>query len=230
MSLDELLALYEYFGYTGVFAISFVIGILFFLPIPYFPVPLIASLNENLNPHLISFSGCMGAVSSKMIIFYLSYSGRNFIANKSKGKIMSLQVFLSKYGWIGAFIAAATPISGNLIYITLGLSKYRPWKFATALFAGELLYNEVIVWAGIFIGRPAIERIISYAIETASLQTIILWVLFSFASIVIALYLLIRVDWNKTIGKWFPWTTSTALNDGDDKSKKEDTQDTHRES
>jgi hypothetical protein len=36
------------------------------------------------------------------------------------------------------------------------------------------------------------------------LQTIILWVLFSFASIVIALYLLIRVDWNKTIGKWFP--------------------------
>jgi hypothetical protein len=36
------------------------------------------------------------------------------------------------------------------------------------------------------------------------LQTFILWVLFSFASIVIALYLLIRVDWNKIIGKWFP--------------------------
>jgi hypothetical protein len=31
-------------------------------------------------------------------------------------------------------------------------------------------------------------------------------------------------------GKWFPWTTSTALKDGDDKSKKEDKQDTHRES
>ncbi|HZA70846.1 MAG TPA: VTT domain-containing protein [Nitrososphaeraceae archaeon] len=220
MTLDELLALYEYFGYTGVFLISFVIGILFFLPIPYFPVPLIASFNENLNPHLISFSGCVGAVLSKMIIFYLSYSGRNFIANKSKGKISSLQVLLSKYGWIGAFVAAATPISGSLIYITLGLSKYKPWKFATAIFAGELLYNEVIVWIGIFIGRPAIERTISQAIEAASLQSVILWLIFSFASIVIALYLMIKVDWNKTIGKWFPWTAGTALKDNESKNKK----------
>jgi membrane protein DedA with SNARE-associated domain len=218
--LEELLSLYEYFGYTGVFVISFLIGILFFLPIPYFPVPLIASLNENLNPHLISISGCMGAVSSKMIIFYLSYSGRNFVANKSKGKIMSLQIFLNKYGWIGAFFAAATPITGNLIYITLGLSKYRPWKFATALFAGELLYNEVVDWAGIFIGRPSIERIISHAIETTSLQTAILWVIFSFATIVIVLFLLIRVDWGKIIGKWFPRTTGNALKDSGDNNKK----------
>ena len=220
MVLEELLALYDYFGYTGVFVISFIIGILFFLPIPYFPVPLIASLNENLNPHIISFSGCLGAVSSKMIIFYLSYSGRNFIANKSRGKMVSLQVFLNKYGWIGAFFAAATPISGNLIYITLGLSKYKPWKFATALFAGELLYNEVIVWAGIFIGRPSIERIISHAIETTSLQTTIFWVIFSLATIMVAIYLLIRVDWVKTIGKWFPWTTGNALNDSGDNNKK----------
>src|SRR5215211_2896150 len=94
-----------------------------------------------------------------MIIFYLSYSGQNFIANKPKEKISSLQVFLMKYGWIGAFVAAVTPISGSLIYITLGLSKYKPWKFASAIFAGELLYNEAIVWIGIFLGRPATERI-----------------------------------------------------------------------
>lgn len=31
-------------------------------------------------------------------------------------------------------------------------------------------------------------------------------------------------------GKWFPWTTSTVLKDGDDKGKKEDKQDAHRES
>ena len=29
-------------------------------------------------------------------------------------------------------------------------------------------------------------------------------------------------------GKWFPWTTSTVLKDGDDKGKKEDKQDAHR--
>lgn len=220
-ALDDLLALYEYFGYTGVFLMSFAIGILFFLPIPYFPVPLIASLNENLNPHLISLSGCIGAVSSKMIIFYLSYSGRNFIANKSKGKISSLQVFISKYGWIAAFVAAVTPISGSLIYITLGLSKYKPWKFALAIFAGELLYNEAIVWIGIFLGRPAIERIISDATGTDSFQSVILWVIFSCASVLVALYLLVKLDWNKIIGKRFPWTTGNVVKDDDSINKKE---------
>jgi hypothetical protein len=72
VALDELL-LWMNVGYGGAFLMSFVIGILFFLPIPYFPVPLIASLIENLNPHLISLSGTTGAVISKMIIFNLSY-------------------------------------------------------------------------------------------------------------------------------------------------------------
>ena len=217
--LDDLLALYEYFGYTGVFFMSFIIGILFFIPIPYFPVPLIASLNENLNPHLIALSGCVGAVSSKMIIFYLSYSGRNFVINRSKGKISSLQVLLSKYGWIGAFFAAVTPISGSLIYITLGLSKYSPWKFASAIFAGELLYNEAIIWIGILLGRPAIEQIISAAAGTLDIQSIIIWIIVSCTSVVIAVYLLFRMDWNKILGKRFPWTISNVPKDGEGNNK-----------
>ena len=218
--LDDLLALYEYFGYTGVFIMSFIIGILFFIPIPYFPVPLIASLNENLNPHLIALSGCVGAVSSKMIIFYLSYSGRNFVINRSKGKISSLQVLLSKYGWIGAFFAAVTPISGSLIYITLGLSKYSPWKFASAIFAGELLYNEAIIWIGILLGRPAIEQIISAAAGTLGFQSIIIWIIVSCTSVAIAVYLLFRIDWNKILGKRFPWTISNVPKDGEGNNKK----------
>jgi membrane protein DedA with SNARE-associated domain len=218
--LDDLLALYEYFGYTGVFFMSFIIGILFFIPIPYFPVPLIASLNENLNPHLIALSGCVGAVSSKMIIFYLSYSGRNFVINRSKGKISSLQVLLSKYGWIGAFFAAVTPISGSLIYITLGLSRYSPWKFASAIFAGELLYNEAIIWIGILLGRPAIEQIISAAAGTLGFQSIIIWIIVSCTSVAIAVYLLFRIDWNRILGKRFPWTISNVPKDGEGNNKK----------
>src|SRR5678815_2679284 len=86
-----------------------------------------------------------------MIIFYLAYSGHNFIVRKSKGRTMSLQKLLSKYGWIGAFVATIMPFSGNIIYITLGLTRYNPWKFALAVFAGELLYNEFIVWIGVLL-------------------------------------------------------------------------------
>jgi membrane protein DedA with SNARE-associated domain len=113
-----------------------------------------------------------------------------------------------------------TPISGSLIYITLGLSKYKPWKFASAIFAGELLYNEAIIWIGILLGKPAIERIISDAAGTIGFQSIIIWIIISCASVAIAVYLLVRIDWNKIIGKRFPWTISNVVMDNDSNNKK----------
>jgi membrane protein YqaA with SNARE-associated domain len=212
VDIDELLVLYDYFGYGGILLMSFIIAVLFFLPIPYFPIPLIASFNMNLDPHIISLAGTVGAVLGRMIIFYLAYSGHNIITRKTKGRISSLEKLLSKYGWIGAFIAAITPISGGLIYITLSLAKYKPWKFATAIFAGEFLYNEIIVFVGVFLGRPFFDRILlQFASNTAiNIENILIGIFLATVSIGIMLYLLLKVDWNKIIGKWFPWTISTA--------------------
>ncbi len=213
ITLDELLLLYDYFGYPGILLVSFIISILFFLPIPYFPLPLIAAFNKNLDPHIISISGTVGAVAAKMIIFYLAYSGRNIIAKKSKGRIMSLQKLLGKYGWIGALVAPIIPFSENFIYITLGLTKYNPWKFAVSVFAGVLLYNEFIVWIGVLLGRPFVQSIISEFTNTENPTTIIIAIILSSTGILITLYLLVKVNWNKIIGKRFPWTRTDNTNE-----------------
>jgi membrane protein DedA with SNARE-associated domain len=213
ITLDELLLLYDYFGYPGILFVSFIISILFFLPIPYFPLPLIAAFNKNLDPHIISISGTVGAVAAKMIIFYLAYSGRNIIAKKSKGRTMSLQKLLGKYGWIGALVAPIIPFSENFIYITLGLTKYNPWKFAVSVFAGVLLYNEFIVWIGVLLGRPFVQSIISEFTNTENPITIIIAIILSSTGILITLYLLVKVNWNKIIGKRFPWTRTDNTNE-----------------
>lgn len=213
ITLDELLLLYDYFGYSGILFVSFIISILFFLPIPYFPLPLIAAFNKNLDPHIISISGTVGAVAAKMIIFYLAYSGRNIIAKKSKGRTMSLQKLLGKYGWIGALVAPIIPFSENFIYITLGLTKYNPWKFAVSVFAGVLLYNEFIVWIGVLLGRPFVQSIISEFTNTENPTTIIITIILSSTGILITLYLLVKVNWNKIIGKRFPWTRTDDTNE-----------------
>ena len=96
-----------------------------------------------------------------------------------------------------------TPISGSLIYITLGLSHHKPWKFASAIFAGELLYNEAIIWIGILIGKPAIERIISDAAGTIGFREYHHLVIISCASVVMSVYLLVRIDWNKIMESAF---------------------------
>jgi membrane protein DedA with SNARE-associated domain len=213
ITLDELLLLYDYFGYPGILFVSFIISILFFLPIPYFPLPLIAAFDKNLDPHIISISGTVGAVAAKMIIFYLAYSGRNIIAKKSKGRTMSLQKLLGKYGWIGALVAPIIPFSENFIYITLGLTKYNPWKFAVSVFAGVLLYNEFIVWIGVLLGRPFVQSIISEFTNTENPTTIIIAIILSSTGILITLYLLVKVNWNKIIGKRFPWTRTDNTNE-----------------
>ncbi|MGB7697377.1 MAG: VTT domain-containing protein [Nitrososphaeraceae archaeon] len=213
VTLEELLPLYDYFGYPGILLVSFIINILFFLPIPYFPLPLLAAFNKNLDPHLISLFGTVGAVAAKMIIFYLAYSGRNIITRKSKGKTILLQKFLGKYGWIGALIAPVIPFSENLIYITLGLTRYSPQKFAVAVFIGVLLYNEFIVWVGVLLGRPFVDSMISSFTNTDNPVAIIIAIILSIAGILITLYLLIRINWNKIIGKRFPWTNTNNSNE-----------------
>ena len=213
VTLEDLLPLYDYFGYPGILLVSFIINILFFLPIPYFPLPLLAAFNENLNPHLISLSGTAGAVAAKMIIFYLAYSGRNIITRISKGKTMSLQKFLGKYGWIGALVAPIIPFSENLIYITLGLTRYSPQKFAIAVFIGVILYNEFIVWIGVLLGRPFVDGMISSITNTNNPAAIIIAVILSIVGILTTLYLLIKINWNKIIGKRFPWTNASNKND-----------------
>jgi len=212
VTLEDLLPLYDYFGYPGILLVSFIINILFFLPIPYFPLPLLAAFNENLNPHLISLSGTAGAVAAKMIIFYLAYSGRNIITRISKGKTMSLQKFLGEYGWIGALIAPIIPFSENLIYITLGLTRYSPQKFAIAVFIGVILYNEFIVWIGVLLGRPFVDGMISSITNTNNPAAIIIAVILSIVGILTTLYLLIKINWNKIIGKRFPWTNTSNKN------------------
>ena len=210
VSFGEIFALYEGLGYLGVLVISFIGSIIVFIPVPYFPVLVTATLNRNLDPHVIALSSAVGAVAAKMIIFYSSYYGRNILSSKTKKRIMPLQRFFGRYGWVGAFTASVTPIPDDLVYIPLGLAKYNPWKFATAVFAGKLILNEMIVAGTIFVGRPFVDMLsteertpvylVTAAIVTAAVMGLII-------------YFSLRIDWAKIIGKWFPWTISESTAD-----------------
>jgi membrane protein DedA with SNARE-associated domain len=214
VSFGEIFALYEGLGYLGVLLISFIGSIIVFIPVPYFPVLVTATLNRNLDPHVIALTSAVGAVAAKMIIFYGSYYGRNILSNKTKKRIMPLQRLLGKYGWVGAFTASVTPIPDDLVYIPLGLAKYKPWKFATAVFAGKLILNEMIVAGTIFVGRPFVDMLSSEEVNPLYLVT---GAVVSAVILGLIIYFSLRIDWSKIIGKWFPWTLSESATDRDRK-------------
>ncbi|HJR84515.1 MAG TPA: VTT domain-containing protein [Nitrososphaeraceae archaeon] len=203
MSIDELFSFYDDFGYLGILLISFLGSIIVFVPIPYFPVLITAAFNDNLDPTLISLSSAIGAVIAKLVIFYASYYGRNMLSSKIKGKMLPLQRLLGRYGAIGAFIAAISPIPDDIVYIPLGLAKYNPWKFAIATFLGKFAFNEIFVLGAIYFGKPFVNNLMS---NSTNLDYLLVVTIVSIAVLGVIIYFALKIDWTKIIGHWFPWT------------------------
>jgi membrane protein DedA with SNARE-associated domain len=218
--LEDLFPFGTELGYIGILLISFVSSLIPFVPIPYFPILITASFNTNFNPHIISIISALGIVAAKTIIFFISYYGRKILSDKTKKRMRPLQNLVSRYGWFGAFIAALTPIPDDLVYIPLGLAKYKPWKFATATFAGKFLMNESIVWGSIFLGRPFVEDILSS--DRTNTTSIIIAGIGSIVVLAIIVYFSLRIDWARVIGRWFPWALK------EDKEEEEEEEEEHR--
>lgn len=206
--LEDLFPFSPELGYLSIIIVSFVGSLVVFIPIPYFPLLLTASLSGRLDPHLIAVASALGSVAAKTIIFFASYYGRNVLSENTKKRMLPLQRLVGRYGWPGAFAAAATPIPDDIIYIPLGIAKYSPWKFALATFAGKVVMNEAIVWSTVFFGRPIVEDVLSRPLDNITLVTI------AAASVAVMgafVYYTLRIDWAKLLGRWFPW----ALEDKD---------------
>lgn len=218
VALEDLFPFDPELGYLGILIVSFVGSLIPFIPVPYFPLLITASFNSNFNPHLIALVSAAGVVAAKTIIFFASYYGRKVLSDKTKHRMLPLQRLVGRYGWPGAFIAAATPIPDDLVYIPLGLAKYSPWKFATATFAGKFVMSEAIVWSSIFLGRPFVESVLG---ETTDPTWLIVGAVVSIALLGVTVYYSLKIDWARIIGRWFPWTLEGNNDDDKDGGKKE---------
>jgi len=202
VGLEDLFPFSDELGYLSIFLISFLGSLVVFVPVPYFPVILAAALSDKFDPHLIALASALGSVIAKTIIFFASYYGRKALSTTTKKRMLPLQRLVSRYGWPGAFLASATPIPDDIVYIPLGLARYSPWKFALATFAGKMAMTEAIVWGTIFLGRPIAEDVISSATDYTTL------VIIGSASVAVMgmiLYFTLKLDWGKLLGRWFPW-------------------------
>lgn len=204
MDIDDFFPFNEELGYLGVIILSFVSSIIIFIPVPYIPVLIAATLNSKLDPNIVAISSAAGITAGRSAIFLISYFGRKILTDKTRRRLLPIQRLLSRYGWLGAFLAALTPFPpDDIVIILLGVAKYSPWKFAVASFTGKLIANELIVWGVILLGRPAIERLLAEGSEPIY---IIVVGAISIIGVGLTVYLFLKVDWSKVIGKWFPWT------------------------
>ena len=199
-------------GYIALSLVSFFGSLIPFVPIPSFVVLATMSVGEQFNIHILAIVGAVTTTAAKMIIFSVSYGGGRIISENTRKRMKPFERLVKKYGGTAAFVAAATPIPDDLIYIPLGLAKYNPKRFFLATLSGKFVLSYMIVIIAHYVGLSILDPLLEHVESTSTIYAgmIVFGVVLS-----VMIILLLRLDWEKILGKMAPWTLNNKENDED---------------
>jgi len=208
-NIDRHVDLWELFpftpevGYLGLTIVSFFGSLIPFVPIPSFVLVATMAAGEQFDIHVLVLIAALTSTAAKQIIFYVSYGGRKIISEKTKKRMKPFQKLVKRYGGSAAFVAAATPIPDDLVYIPLGLAKYNPKRFFVATLLGKFVLFYVIVLISHYTGLSLLEPVLQGIDDPLPVYIGIIALGIAMTVVVI---LLLRLNWEKILGKFAPWT------------------------
>ena len=190
-------------GYLGLTIVSFFGSLLPFVPIPSFVLVATMAVGEQFDIHALVIIAALTSTVAKQIIFYVSYGGRKIISEKTKKRMKPFQKLVKRYGGSAAFVAAATPIPDDLVYIPLGLAKYNPKRFFVATLLGKFVLYYVIVLISHYMGLSLLEPVLQ---EIDDPLPVYIGIIALGAAMTIIVILLLRLNWERILGRFAPWT------------------------
>ena len=209
VDLWELFPFTPEVGYLGLTIVSFFGSLIPFVPIPSFVLLATMAVGNQFDIHILALSSALAATVAKQIIFYVSYGGRKIISEKTKKRMKPFQKLVKRYGGSAAFVAAATPIPDDLVYIPLGLAKYNPKRFFIATLLGKIVLCYVIVLISHYMGLSLLEPILQ---DVEDPLPVYVGIIILGTVMTIIVILLLRLNWERILGRVAPWT----LDDNDD--------------
>ena len=208
-NVDRHVDLWELFpftpevGYLGLTIVSFFGSLIPFVPIPSFVLVATMAVGEQFDIHVLVVIAALTSTVAKQIIFYASYGGRKIISEKTKKRMMPFQKLVKRYGGSAAFVAAATPIPDDLVYIPLGLAKYNPKRFFVATLLGKFVLYYVIVLISHYMGLSLLEPVLR---EIDDPLPVYIGIIALGIAMTVVVILLLRLNWEKILGRIAPWT------------------------
>lgn len=203
MDVTDIFPFEDQLGYLGLALVSFFGSLIPFVPLPSFILLATMSAGEKFNIHYLALIVAITSTMAKQIIFLASYGGGRIITEKTRKRMKPFERLVKRYGAAAAFVAAATPIPDDLIYVPLGLAKYNPLRFFVSTLLGKLVLSYVIALLSHFFGMSYVEPFL----ENVEDPTIVYVGLTVFIGLTgMAIFLLLRLDWEKILGRFAPWT------------------------
>ncbi len=190
-------------GYLILALVNFFGSLVPFVPLPGFLFLATMSVGNEYDLHVLALVSAITATVAKQIIFFVSFGGRKIMNEKTRKRMRPFERLVRRYGAAAAFVAAATPMPDDIIFVPLGLAKYNPKRFFVATLAGKLVLSYVIVFISHYVGLSFIEPFL----ENVDDATPVYIGIAVFAAMMTAvIVLLLKMDWARIMGKFAPWT------------------------
>ncbi len=190
-------------GYLILALVNFFGSLIPFVPLPGFLLLATMSVGNEYDLHVLALVSAITATAAKQIIFFVSFSGRRIMNEKTRKRMRPFERLVKKYGAAAAFVAAATPIPDDIIFVPLGLAKYNPKRFFIATLTGKIVLSYIIVFISHYVGLSFIEPFLEN-IDDATPVYIGIIVFGVIMTVIIVL--LLKLDWQRIMGKFAPWT------------------------
>lgn len=136
----------QQYGYFGVFVISLVGAISIVFPIPY--TLLIYLLGAVLDPFFLAIAGGVGSAIGEFSGYVLGYYGRVLVGEDQQRKMDYMLKFFYRYGSVAIFLFALTPLPDDLLFIPLGIMRYKFLKAFIPCFLGKISMCFILAYSG----------------------------------------------------------------------------------
>jgi membrane protein YqaA with SNARE-associated domain len=190
------------FGYFGAFIVALLGNATFLVPIPYMIITFILGGLTNtsgqflFDPILVGLISGLGATIGEMTGYLLGYGGSRFIKENQRN---AFSIYIDEHPRavpLLVWFLAISPLPDDFVILPLGAAKYPWWKVVIPQYIGKSMFMIFAAWLGRISYQTIGDFIENYdptSIASRGLEV------FALLTLVVALYLMLRIDWKKRI-------------------------------
>jgi membrane protein YqaA with SNARE-associated domain len=179
------------YGYFGVFLISLVGSMSIIIPVPY--TLLIYVMGGVLDPILVAIASGFGSAVGEFSGYALGYYGRAVISKERQRKMNFMVKVFDRYGFFAIFFFALTPLPDDLLFIPLGIMRYKFVKAFVPSLLGKLLMSFILAYSG-YLSIGVIRDLLGGGGLIGALVTVIL--------LIVIMVAILKIDWEKVFEKY----------------------------
>ena len=209
MILDDLAKWMESFalqyGYVGIFLISLLGATSVIIPIPSSVVIFtLGGLQVGdpptwaFEPLLIAIAAGAGAAIGELSGYLIGVGGRRVIGERYKRKMDILKKLFQRFGPIVIFVFALTPLPDDLLFIPLGVMRYKILNAFIPALLGKFVSNLIIAYAG----RFTLQIIGDIFGAEGGGMSFLIGIIIAVVLLIVVFVIMFKVDWEKRAEKY----------------------------